>query len=214
MKGLLIKNYYEVRRYALIMLGMGTLFVLLGALSTEEQSVFISLFLFVYVGVLPCTALNLEEKSHWEQYTAMLPYTRTQLVLEKYLLGVINIAGASIIYVALNGILAALHVGKIDASYVMMTLTSGVSMGLLMPALSLPWMFALGGAKGRIFMLITVGAIGGTLGALVGAGSTESIIRLLSRLGGKAYWLLLLIVAAILGLSMLISITAYRKREL
>ena len=112
MIGLLIKDYYSIRKYGVFLLAMGVLYAGIGSVNSMHSPVLFSVFLFLYMGVLTGSVINLEEKSHWEEYAVMLPYSRNKLVAEKYVLSLLNIGVASLIYLVLNLILMAMGMNR------------------------------------------------------------------------------------------------------
>lgn len=216
MKGLLIKDYYMARKYTLFMAALGVLYSVLGTLEGSEGSGFLALFVFLYMGILSCTVLNLEEKSHWEQYCVMLPCTRVEMVAEKYILALIGVGIGCLLYVAVNAALIATGMSILSWDYVWIMTAIGAGMGILLPSISLPWMFRFGGAKGRIFMIITIGVIAAALGILTGASGSgeESGLAIIAGLGSRFTVVFALAALGITAVSFLISVGLYRKREL
>lgn len=213
MIGLLIKDYYTIRKYGVFLLAMGVLYAGIGSVNSMHSPVLFSVFLFLYMGVLTGSVINLEEKSHWEEYAVMLPYSRNKLVAEKYVLSLLNIGVASLIYLVLNLILMAMGMNRMILEDVLYMMLIGASVGLLLPAISLPWMFWLGGTKGRICMIVSVGIIVCVLGGFSMIG-TESGAQMWMNQGWQFGIVLAAGALAVLGLSMLISMAVYARREL
>lgn len=211
MRGLLLKDYYMIRKYGLFLFALGMFYTVAGSINLSHASMFFSIFLFLYMGILTNSAMNLEEKSHWEGYAVMLPYSRAELVAEKYLFSLINIGFSAIVYGGLNLVLAGMGLNRLLMKDILIVTVLGSSIGLLLPSLSLPWMFWLGGSKGRICMIVSVGVITAIIGA-VSAGSGD----VYAQLSAENQFAIVcgIITLVVWGLSMLISMGVYARREL
>lgn len=215
MTGLLIKDFFSIRKTAAFMILLSILYTVLGALPSGFDSSFSSAFCFLYMSVLPSTALMLEEKSHWGEYAVMLPVSRWKMVAEKYLLAVICLLLSVVIYLGCNFTSRAVGPAVISNRDLFQLTEVGLCVGMLLPSVGLPWVFALGMAKGRIFMLGTTALIAGGIGGLIGAfGEEGSILPMLGRLGGDPALILLGIMAVVFCLSMLLSMGLYQRRKL
>lgn len=214
MKSLLIKDFYMIRKTALIMMGLGVLYVTMGALDPTSNMQLFSMFLFLFLAILPGTLLSLEEKSHWMELAVMLPFSRGMLVREKYVIGLIHIAIASLLCSLIHAALYALGLGGLHPGQELLALIAmGAGSGLVLIAVALPWMFVLGAAKGRIFMVGSVGLMSGLSVVLLGTYEGD-MLMLMAKLGS---WVPAMYVAAALMLcllSMLISTALFRRKQI
>ena len=151
MTALLLKDFYTILRQGRLMLVFVLVFALIPGLNAAGLAI-------VYAAMLPYTALAYDERSKWDAYAVMLPYSRTTLVSEKYLLGWVATGVAALLSLA-GGILLGT-----DPMEALVTTLSVAGVALLMLAVSLPFMIRYGVEKGRMlflafFFLIVMGML-------------------------------------------------------
>lgn len=219
MKGLLIKDFYMIWKQAKFMLLLVLVYTVLGAFGTN---MFWSVFAVLFVSMLPVTALGLDERSRWASYEAMLPYSRKEIVISKYIFGM---TGAGII-IALHVILMILsQIVKGDAvqpaevfrMFVSLFMTASFFLGT-----NLPIMFKLGVEKGRMWYLMSIVVMMGGGSFVVSVLNEENntnagTIFELANIGSIAGGLEIILFAlgiALLRISVTIAVRMYEKKEL
>ena len=207
MKGLLIKDYYMTVRYCRTMLLVVIAFLAVSLVN--ESNWFFSIYPCLLCGMIPSTLLAYDERSRWNEYAAALPYTRAQLVGEKYLMGLILVAAATAVSVAAMAVRSLTgHSGSMPGLLTVGGFMMGV--GLTGSALCLPWMFRFGVEKGRMMYYAVVALFFG--GSAVFAKVTaDSGITEIPAGAGLA---VLAAAAALYAASCALSVALYRKREL
>ena len=90
MKGLLLKDLYMMRKYCrsyLVIVGVFTIMavVLPFVEDGNRSTLFLSAYPVLLAGILPVTLISYEEKSKWNQYVGIFPYTKREQVSVKYL---------------------------------------------------------------------------------------------------------------------------------
>jgi len=88
-KGLLLKDLYVLMRQMKIFLVMIVIFALVPGGS-------MTVFAVVYAGMMPYTALAYDERCKWDVLAGMMPYTKRQIVLSKYVLGYLFVLGTAV----------------------------------------------------------------------------------------------------------------------
>lgn len=85
MKGILLKDFYIIRRQILFV----SLFLIpLVVLTFFSPSSVTFLVIFIFLGsMMPTAALSYDGRSKWDKLQRMLPVSRKKIVMEKYLLG-------------------------------------------------------------------------------------------------------------------------------
>ena len=207
MKGLLLKDLYMSVKYGRSFL----LFVLvfLAVSFVSRSNTFFLLYPCMFCSMLPLTLLGYDERSHWQEYACTLPCSRAAQVSVKYLLCLI-FGGAALL---LSGICAAVQLqmsGSFSFEELSGMLVTMLTVALVTPALSLPWIFKLGIEKGRIAFYVVIGATvaaGFILGQFIQPDLSAPVAP------GLLLALLCLGVAALFGLSWYLSIVFYRRRE-
>jgi len=208
LKGLLLKDWYMVKKYCRAYLLIAVAFIALSFFS--DNNMFFVFYPCLLCGMIPVNLLAYDERSRWTQYSGALPYTKTQIVSGKYLIGLF----------AQLAILIATGVGQVVKMSVAGDFVFGdfavlVLLLLIVSTLSssicLPFVFKLGVEKGRTAYYIMIGFV---CGASVLA---SSILR--EQLMNEIQPNLILALVAVVGigvyiLSWYLSIVFFKKREI
>lgn len=199
MKGLLMKDLLNLKRQGgiiLLVLAMYGLFAFSSGMSEVLGSM-----ICVFGAMLPVTALAYDERAKWDKYALTMPVTRRQMVISKYLLGLLLTAVALVINVAVQAIKSPVDPWEI---LLMPLCLAGVGVAFL--ALLMPLLFRFGTEKARLLMLLMV--------AIPVAG-----VMLLANRNiplpdeNMQIALLLLIPLILLAVSIPLSIRIYEKKE-
>ena len=199
MKGLLMKDLLNLKRQGgiiLLVLAMYGLFAFSSGMSEVLGSM-----ICVFGAMLPVTALAYDERAKWDKYALTMPVTRRQMVISKYLLGLLLTAVALVINVAVQAIRSPADPWEI---LLMPLCLAGVGVAFL--ALLMPLLFRFGTEKARLLMLLMV--------AIPVAG-----VMLLANRNiplpdeNMQIALLLLIPLILLAVSIPLSIRIYEKKE-
>ena len=207
MKGLLLKDWYMVKKYCRAYLLIAIVFIAISFFSNDNM--FFVFYPCLLCGMIPVNLLAYDERSHWMQYSGTFPYTKTQIVSGKYLIGLLaqlavlaatGIAHGVKMYAAGNFVL-----GDFAVLMLLMLIVSTLS-----SSICLPFVFKLGVEKGRTAYYVMVGFV---CGASVLA---SSILR--GQLMGEIQPDLILGLLAIVGISVYIlswylSVMFFKKRE-
>lgn len=163
MIGLLRKDLFVADKSGRLLL------VLAGVCSVlPRMHMFGTTYAMLLAVMMPMYAIAYDERSKWDKYAAMLPYTPGQLVGCKYLLACLYILlglGVLALGTFLRSFIAAEKVDWGD------TMQLAVMMGVAMPfvlALSLPVLFRFGAEKGRFAMIVIMGVCVGVAMGLMG----------------------------------------------
>ena len=208
MKGLLLKDWYMMKKYCRAYLLIAVVFIAVSLFSNDNM--FFVFYPCLLCGMIPVNLLGYDERSRWMQYSGTLPYTKTQIVSGKYLIGLlsqITILVATGVAQAAKMLIA--HNFELGDFAVLMLLMLIVS--TLTSSICLPFVFKLGVEKGRTAYYIMIGFV---CGASVLA---SSILR--SQLISEIKPNLILGLVAVVGicvyiLSWYLSIVFFKKREI
>ena len=208
MKGLLLKDWYMMKKYCRAYLLIAVVFIAVSLFSNDNM--FFVFYPCLLCGMIPVNLLGYDERSRWMQYSGTLPYTKTQIVSGKYLIGLlsqITILVATGVAQAAKMLIA--HNFELGDFAVLMLLMLIVS--TLTSSICLPFVFKLGVEKGRTAYYIMIGFV---CGASVLA---SSILRrqLISEIKPN----LILALVAVVGicvyiLSWYLSIVFFKQREI
>lgn len=208
MKGLLLKDFYMVMKYCRSYLLIAPAFIAISFMS--EDNLFFVFYPCFLCGMIPVNLLGYDERSRWLQYSGTLPYTKTQIVSSKYLIGLIAqvamflIVGISqVIRMNMNGIF------RFEDFMVLMLMVFIMSM--IFSSIGLPFIFKLGVEKGRIatYVMIAFLCAGSPIASTLFGSVQQNTIQL------NSFLLRFSIVGiGIYALSWYLSIVFYKKREL
>lgn len=204
MIGLILKDLFTLTRQALMYIVFIAVFSLMPGYNMASFAVMMAC-------MMPMTALAYDERSHWDRLAASMPYTTAQLVLSKYLMGLILMLCS----VALG--LIALPLQRLVNPDVSLQELLSVSLGalvagMLIQGVLLPVMFRFGTEKARLFMLVLMGAVFAGIAALSQA--QDALRSFMEGMNGGAVAALLACLAvAVYLVSMPLSIRAYRRRN-
>jgi len=200
MKGLLLKDFYILIKQMKLVLLLIMLFALLPQFSYTT-------FVLVYVSVIPVTLLAYDERSKWNKLALTMPYTRSEIVLSKYVFGILFIGSAALLVFIGNYIYTGVFMDVSELKELL--LFSCISIATV--SLLLPVVFKFGVEKGRIlFILITVFF----LALLAFISSDNGALFDKFTLFTEQYpFFIPLFTAVLLALSILTSVSIYIKKD-
>ncbi|MGN0307167.1 MAG: ABC-2 transporter permease [Lachnospiraceae bacterium] len=222
MKGLLRKDFYQYKKYCLYYILFALCFFLIGIFS-GEGSVYFLFYPIILLGMVPMTIMAYEEREQWNVYSRLLPYKASWLVSVKY-----------IAVLAINIVLDFLAIVLIKLKF-NLNISFGESLmsdpiteeavggiiailfitGLLGPAFVYPLCFKKGVENARLirslYIILLFVLIGAFEGLMEYMGRT---IFVNTAINGAASILGSIIISlTIFGLSWLLSVKWYEKRE-
>lgn len=193
MKGLLKKDFLET------FLGFRTLFLVLLLFAfvsfvNADGQLFL-IYLVVLPVMMPTSMITIEEREKWHLFAGALPVSRKIQTLEKYVFALcMNLLGLACITIIM--------LARKDTDILSSLLMFG-TIGLVLPAISLPVTFQFGAEKARyIYMCLTVLTILLSL-RLQGTGSSLTLPS----------YMLMPAVAAVYAGSIFLSIKIAEKKE-
>ncbi|MBQ7737774.1 MAG: ABC-2 transporter permease [Oscillospiraceae bacterium] len=204
MKGLLLKDLYQLWKYCRTFLLIVVVF--LGVSFVSPENLFFSLYPAMICGVLPMTLLSYDERTGWNQYSAALPCSRVQIVSAKYLLGLM----IEVVVLAVSLTATAVASGSSGAAGSLLTLGAILwFVGLVTPSILMPVVLWLGTEKGRIVYMFMIALIAGAGAAVMRTKTLESI----QSVSSVPFAAMALGATVVYGLSWLLSIRLYQKKE-
>lgn len=197
MSALILKDYFVIFRQMRI-------FLLLVLVFSCIPGAFYSTFAVVYASMLPYTALAYDERSHWDQMAAMMPYSDRDVVLGKYAFGWIGVAIAAAATFVLQTVLAAVWSGAEGPSAPVILLSVCVAVCIL--DITLPMMFRFGVEKARLAMLLIIFLV------CAGAGAVSAIDQSGGPDFGFQMWAPPMVAVVMTAVSVPLSIRFYSRR--
>jgi ABC-type transport system involved in multi-copper enzyme maturation permease subunit len=208
MKGLLLKDWYMMKKYCRAYLLIAVVFIAVSL--GNEGDMFFVFYPCLLCGMIPVNLLGYDERSRWIQYSGTLPYTRTQLVSAKYLIGLF----AQMAMVIVTGIVQAVKM-SINGNFVwndfIVLILLLLIVATLTSSISLPFIFKLGVESGRTAYYVMVG--------FVCAASVVASRLFVGKMQAEIEPNMFLVILALVGvgvyvLSWYLSIVFYKKREI
>ena len=202
MKGLLLKDLINLKKQAFIYL----VFILFyGVVSVSSNNVsFIGGMICVVSAMMPITALSFDERANWDKYALTMPVSRRDMVLEKYILGLLCATGGLAVLLLFQWIIPVKEEGDLISIFIL------YAVSILYLSLLLPVLFKLGVEKGRILMMLFFAIPFAAVFIVSKLDLQMPDIQTLKSLlyGFPAF------VAAVYILSFFLSFLIYRKKEL
>ncbi len=205
MKGLLLKDFYLIKKYCVTIVLCALVFI--GLSLVAENNVFFSFYACLFGGMIPLTLLGYDERSKWEIYAGTLPYTKAMIVSVKYLIGLIAQLGILLV----TGVTQALRMctsGTFQLNTYMTMLSVLTVIAFFYSSVILLLSFRYGVEKGRFayyVMIIPIAVANALVMNLIDIWALSSVL-----LNG----IMILAAAALYAGSWYLSIVFYRRREI
>lgn len=147
MKGLILKDLYMIKSYCKSYLLIAVVFFAVSF--AGNNNMFFAFYPCLLCGMIPVTLLGYDERSRWIQYCGTMPYTKTQIVSAKYLIGLFS----QLIFLILTGVAQSVKM-IVNDNFVMSDFTALMLLMLFLStfssSISLPFIFRYGVEKGRV----------------------------------------------------------------
>lgn len=204
MKGLLLKDLFILKKQTRFFMILLVFYIVFG-LAVKEIAAFCSMVV-IMCAMLPMTVMAYDERAKWDQFVLSTPASRRDVVLSKYILGIL-LGVAAIIIVTLFGLAGGPEQWKdtLEAA-----LTTGAA-GLILLSILLPVFFRFGVERGRLIMLAFI--LAPVVLSLLLSRLSPDFSRILEELLTRTPWLLGIAAAVCLAISFAISLAIYRKKE-
>ncbi len=161
MIGLLKKDLYVADKSGRLLLVLALIFSMV-----PSMGAFGSTYAMMMAVMMPLSSIAYDERCKWDRYAAMLPYRVGQLVWSKYLLSYLyTLLGGGII--VLGAFLRGMTTGAADWKETAEMSGMLVIVMLFVTALGLPMLYRFGSEKGRLAMILCMGAgVGAAMGLM------------------------------------------------
>ena len=201
MKGLLLKDFYNVKNLILYYALVAAVFAVVSVVSSNIYF-FCGFMIFISVGLVSST-ISYAAQDKWDRYALSSGVSRRTAVLSKYVFTVVTILCSLAL-----GLILALALGYRQAVDFLPVVAYSFA-GVLSVGIVLPCFFRFGVEKARVIYMIVIVF---TVALMVGG------ISLFERLNfaAQAPWMLVLLAVlsvAILAISYFVSLRIYRNKE-
>ena len=169
MKGLLLKDWYQVRSSMKTMYLVVVVVLIIWMFGSSSSYVFPVSYAAIFLGILPVNLLTYDQSVGWVEYGQTLPVSKKTLVAEKYLVGLLC-AAAAIVVGGIFVVALILGKGKVVDGSALFLMQGSVCIILLVNGISLPLLYRFGAEKARMIYFLTFAGFGAMLG---GGGAAE-----------------------------------------
>ena len=209
MKGLLLKDFYMMRKYCRSYLFIVALFVAVSFFGSDNL-----LFVFypcLLCGMIPVNLLAYDEQSRFISYAGTLPYTKAQIVSGKYIIAIITQCAVLMLTAATQGIKMAMG-GTLHMQDYLVMLIMGFCVTSVVAPISLPFMFKFGTEKGRMAYFLMMGVV---FAVVYGLSTFIDITQASAGISISGFLpIICAVCVGIYAISWCLSITFYKKREI
>ncbi len=207
MKGLLIKDFIIIKKHCLLSLAVSALFLAMSLFS--GKSMYFLFYSIAMVSIIPINTIAYDEAYKWNKYELLLPVSRVTAVCEKYMLLFIIIAPV----ILFEG-LVSFFVFGFQISDLLSLMSIMLFCGTMSPIVVFPVVYKFGYIKGKFINLIIIAVLASSItfinaknisgGTLISGGFTPQ----------KNTFLFAVIAVIMIIVSILLSVNAYKKREI
>ena len=197
MKGLLLKDAYQMWYYTRMLILAAVVMMLVGVFGMKEGSNFFMLYGGFLLGIFPMTLLAYDQNSRFSAYSAALPVTKEQLVGSKYLIGLGAMALSELLSMAALAV-AQLLWGTVTVQITVATLLQVAMLTLLGNMILLPLTYRFGYEKARYVYYLCIGVLACLMGIAVSSGGI--LLNSILPAHGSLLVLVVVLAAALAGL--------------
>lgn len=155
MSGLLVKEYYTLRRYLKQYI---LLFILFGALSVYlDSAIYFQAMVTMSMCMLVFTGMSYDSVAGWDKYVLTMPVSRKDVVRSKYLSCVIYAFSAIVVSTVFSIIINSIHPMEDGGLMLMVSMAATLlCLEFIIYSILLPMIFKLGVEKTRILMVAVI----------------------------------------------------------
>ena len=207
MKGLLLKDWYMMKKYCRYYLFVSIGFIILSMVSSGNM--FFVFYPCLLAGMIPVNLLGYDERSRWTEYVGTLPYTKMQIVSAKYLIGLFTQIALLTVICITQGVKMSIESNFILKEFLVLMMLLLI-MASVASSLTLPFVFKYGVEKGRAAYYVMIGVV--CAGSFIATTIFNKGLQNEIQLNG------ILPIACIVGVAIYVaswclSIMFYKKRE-
>ena len=207
MKGLLMKDFYMMKKYCRAYLLIAVVFIAVSFF--VEEDLFMTFYPCLLCGMIPVNLLAYDERSRWMEFSGTLPYTKAQIVSGKYLIGLMTQTALLVVTGVAQGIRMAMAGSFALRDFAVLMLLM-LCVSTIASSITMPFVFKLGVEKGRVAYYVMVGVVcgGSVVASSIFRGQMQSEMQVNAPLTVVA-----LVCIGIYALSWYLSVVFYQKRE-
>lgn len=154
MKGLIIKDFLNLRKNFGIVVALYIFYVLL-AYKSGDPKMLISIIVLILT-MMSITSMALDDLAKWDKYALAMPISRKKLVVSKYILSIL----LGIIGILFSTPIAYLLIklnGNISTTELLLTSYLVLIISISFSCIILPLIYKFGVEKSRLLMMVAIG---------------------------------------------------------
>ncbi len=207
MRGLLIKDFMIIKKHCLLLLAVSALFLAISMFS--GKSTYFLYYSIAIVSIIPINTIAYDEAYKWNKYELLLPVSRVTVVCEKYLLLFIIITPV----ILLEGVVSFFVFG-FDILDLLSLMSIMLFCGTMSPIVVFPVVYKFGYIKGRVINMIIIAVLASSI-TIINAKNISSGTLIEGAFTPQKNAFLFAVIAVIMIIvSILLSVNAYKKREI
>ena len=202
MKGIILKDLLVLKVAMRTVIVVVLVFSFMGAMS---GSAYMTTFASIYAAILPMTSIAYDERCAFNRYAMTMPVKTRDIVLSKYVTGLILTAAALVICLVITAFSGGMYAE---------TALTAILIPMFYHSFMLPVMFKFGVEKSRLIVMVTVVIPALAIGFAEEAGLLDNFIAALSGMSTAV------LVAGLIGIvlamyiaSVMASIAICKKKE-
>lgn len=205
MKGLLLKDFYVIKKYFRFYLILIPVF-LVASFFSDDGTGFVACYPMILLAMVPMNLLAYDEGFKWDRYCAALPCSRAAQVSAKY---VVMLCIFALVFV-LSALVQILRIVSCSGDFAGFGFMLAVlfSLGTISPAISMPIIYKFGVSKGRVVSIAVFALL-----VAVSTGKDALPTPPVESIGSLSL-IAIPVCSAIFAASWLLSIRFYKQREI
>ncbi len=212
LKSLIIKDIYMMIKYC--KLHFISLFIFIGIYIFDESQFIFLFYPCIFFSALPITLLSYDKHSKWNEYALTMPIKKSDLVISKYIVGILTYSVMMILTLFAITVKEVLN-RTFNANTIIVFLSILITVYCLSTSVNLPFVFRFGIEKGRLAYFVSMGVFAGltamTVTSDIGNKTFLSISKLATIPG--AIIVAMVISVIILCLTCFISVKGFEKNK-
>lgn len=208
MKGLILKDLYNLRKYGKTLFLIAALYFMLSFMM-DNADIFVGMIVIMFA-ITTVTSFAYDNQSGWDVYVNTMPVSKKDVVLSKYVLSLFLILTGGLLSVLMgwvNGLIR--NIGNFSETLV--TAYALCAVGLLFISILLPFVYKFGVERARVIIIAVVVI---PVAAGFALSQTGTLPEISEQTVNQMLLFSPLIVAACCVLSIAISNAVYRKKEI
>lgn len=153
MKGLILKDFYNLSNYKKVLLFLILFYGVLG-FATDSIASMLGVIIVLSAALTP-TLFSYDEFSKWDCYALSMPLTRRDVVLARYIVSAILVAASTILTGAMI-VIAGIIKPDTNTGEAWLSLKLMLAFALFFISIMMPVCYKIGPEKGRLYMMASI----------------------------------------------------------